>query len=76
MSQRTANHPSPTYDDLDDWLTPLQARQYLKISRSHLYELIRSERLPAKRWGKRNIRIPKTAVSPLAVASETTRPAA
>lgn len=74
MSRHTASIKSLTFDELDDWVTPSIAWQYLKVSKSHLYEMINSGALPAKRWGKRNLRIPKEALRP--EVSTTTLPAA
>lgn len=64
MSCNPTPLPRLTYEQLDDWVTPSVAWRYLGISRSHLYEMVRSGRIPAKRWGIRNIRIPKAALAP------------
>ena len=64
MSQDSTNHDRLTFDQLDDWVKPSIAWRYLGVSRSNLYEMIRSHALPAKRWGKRSVRIPNDALTP------------
>lgn len=51
------------FDDLEDWVRPMDVVKYLSISRSSLYELVRAGILPSKRLG-RSIRIPKHALDP------------
>lgn len=64
MPQVIADRERLTFDELDDWVKPSIAWKYLGVSRSNLYEMIRSRTLPAKRWGKRCVRIPKAALAP------------
>jgi excisionase family DNA binding protein len=56
-------HDRPRFEELADWVTPSEARQYLGLSRSSMYELIHSQTLPCKRFG-RLIRVPKSALRP------------
>jgi excisionase family DNA binding protein len=49
--------------DLEDWVTPDQARRFLRVSKSTMYELLRSNQIPSRRWG-RQLRIPKEVLDP------------
>jgi excisionase family DNA binding protein len=49
------------FEDLPDLLTVEEARTYLGLGRSTLYELLRCKDLPCVRFG-RLIRIPRTAI--------------
>jgi excisionase family DNA binding protein len=60
--ERVRNY-RPRFEALADWVTPSEARQYLGLSRSSMYELIRSRTIPCKRFG-RLIRVPKSALRP------------
>lgn len=53
-----------SFSELEDWVTPSVAARYIGISKSHLYEMCRSNRIPSKRWGRRCLRIPKAALAP------------
>ncbi|MEQ1792740.1 MAG: helix-turn-helix domain-containing protein [Nitrospira sp.] len=55
--------PKPSFDQLPDWLNPEEVRVFLGLGRSTVYELIRSQQLPSRRFGRR-IRIPKVALAP------------
>jgi excisionase family DNA binding protein len=54
---------SPKFDDLPDWSRPMEVARYLHISRSAVYELLRTKAIPSRRLG-RSIRIPKAALDP------------
>jgi len=47
-------------EDLPQWLTPEEYRLLLRIGRTKVYEMIRTEEIPHKKLG-RLIRIPKGA---------------
>ena len=49
------------WDMLPDYLTPAEARAYLNLGRSTLYDLVRRGELPAVRFGK-VLRIPREAL--------------
>jgi excisionase family DNA binding protein len=49
------------YEMLPDYLTPAEARAYLNLARSTLYDLVRRGVLPAVRFGK-VLRIPREAL--------------
>jgi excisionase family DNA binding protein len=49
------------YEMLPDYLTPNEARAYLNLGRSTLYELVKRGELPAVRFGK-ILRIPREAL--------------
>jgi excisionase family DNA binding protein len=53
----------PSFSDLEDWVTPEQVRQFLNLSRSTVYELLKQGVIPSKPFG-RQLRIPKTALDP------------
>ena len=59
---RTARCPS--YEDLNDWISPCEAWRYLQISRGSFYGLVRRGSIPCKRLG-RVIRIPKASLKPM-----------
>jgi excisionase family DNA binding protein len=48
----------PRFDDLPDLVTPDDARAFLQIGRSAMYELLKSNAIESVRFGKL-IRIPK-----------------
>jgi excisionase family DNA binding protein len=49
--------------DLPEFLSPEEFRQYLGLSRSTVYDLLRRDVIPHQRFG-RCIRIPKAALHP------------
>lgn len=53
------------FDQLPDWLTPQEARSFLRLGKSTLYEKLRSGEIPSRRFG-RQYRIAKEAVRPVA----------
>jgi excisionase family DNA binding protein len=53
----------PRFDDLPDWVSPLEARRYLGVSHSFIYTMLQTKQLPSRRFG-RILRIPKAALSP------------
>lgn len=62
MHEHASSH-KPSFDSLPDWLSPEEARTFLGIGRTTLYELIRSRQLPSRKFG-RLIRVPKNALAP------------
>lgn len=52
-----------SFDQLPDWLSVEQARQFIGLGRATVYELIRSGELPSRKFG-RQIRVPKAALAP------------
>jgi excisionase family DNA binding protein len=61
------------YDDLPEFLSPDEFRQYFKLSRNTTYELLRRGEIPHLRFG-RQIRIPKTALQQMTLAGYSARP--
>ena len=55
--------PKSKFDKLPDWLTPQEAREYLRLGKSTLYEKLKSGEIPARRFG-RQFRISKEALRP------------
>jgi excisionase family DNA binding protein len=53
----------PTFEHLPDWLSPEEARRYLGLSRTSIYELLRSNAISHKKFGRR-ILIPKEVLRP------------
>ena len=51
------------FENLPDWLSPVQVCQYLKLGRSTVYELIRSGQIYSRKFG-RLLRVPKSALHP------------
>jgi excisionase family DNA binding protein len=49
------------WEMLPDYLTPEEARAYLNLGRTTVYDLVRSGELPAVRFGK-VLRIPREAL--------------
>jgi excisionase family DNA binding protein len=56
MSSRTI-----PYEELPQYLTPAELQAYLSLSRNTVYDLLRRNEIPHRRFG-RTIRIPKTAL--------------
>ena len=63
--KRPAGTVNLSFAELPDWLPPAEARAFLKLSRTSMYELIRSKAIPSRKFG-RLIRIPKSALDPSA----------
>jgi|CXWL01.1.fsa_nt_gi excisionase family DNA binding protein len=55
--------PALHTDSLPDWLSPLEVQRYLRLSRTSVYDLLRSGAIQHQRFG-RSIRIPKSALAP------------
>lgn len=51
----------PRFDELPDLCTPEQARAFLQIGRTKIYELVKTGGLPSLRFGT-TVRIPKRAL--------------
>jgi excisionase family DNA binding protein len=49
------------YEQLPEYLTPAEVQAYLNLSRNTVYELLRRNEIPHRRFG-RTIRIPKAAL--------------
>jgi excisionase family DNA binding protein len=60
---------STRFEELPDFLTVEEARTYLGLGRSTLYELLRCKELPCVRFG-RVIRVPRSAIEQYALKSE------
>jgi excisionase family DNA binding protein len=56
--------PTVPYDQLPEYLTPEEFRDYMRIGRNSVYELLRRDEIPHVRFG-RTIRIPKAALQQL-----------
>lgn len=65
MTQAITTNYKPSFDRLPDWLTPEEVRIFLGLGRATVYELIRSNKIPARRFGRR-LRIPKDSIRPSA----------
>lgn len=62
------NHPqsaSTRFEVLPDWMTVGEARRFLRLSRTTMYDRIRSGEIPARRFG-RQYRIAKESLRPSA----------
>jgi excisionase family DNA binding protein len=57
---RTLDRRTPV-EDLPEFLSPEEFRRYLGLGRSTVYDLLRRNELPHKRFG-RVIKIPKSAL--------------
>ena len=66
------NTRSLPYNELPELLTPAEVQDYLSLSRTTVYELLRRNEIPHVRFG-RLIRIPKTALKHQEVAAAETR---
>lgn len=51
------------YEVLPDWMTVAEARRFLRLSRSTMYDRLRSGEIPARRFG-RQYRIAKESLRP------------
>ena len=61
--RNTSTHPKTKFDQLPDWLTPQEARSFLRLGKSTLYEKLRTGEIPSRRFG-RQFRIAKDALRP------------
>ncbi len=61
------NTPKTKFDQLHDWLTPEEARAFLRLGKSTLYEKLRSGEIPSRRFG-RQFRIAKEVLRPVAAS--------
>ena len=59
----TSKHLNPKFDQLPDWMTPREARSFLRLGKSTLYEKLRSGEIPSRRFGKQ-FRIAKESLRP------------
>jgi len=58
------NHHAPAprrFEELPDMCSPEEAREFLRLGKNGIYELLKTGALPCKRFG-RLIRIPKIAL--------------
>jgi len=65
----TAKARSMRFDALPDWMTVDEARKFLRLGRSTIYERIRRGEIHARRFG-RQFRISKNALCPSAPEHE------
>ena len=56
------------YEDLPEFLTPEEARQFLGLGKTGIYEALKNGRLASVRFG-RLIRVPRSALNPSAALS-------
>ena len=62
--KKTSSVKQPVkFDALPDWMTPDEARKFLRIGRSTLYERLRIGEINSRRFG-RQFRIAKEALRP------------
>jgi putative molybdopterin biosynthesis protein len=54
--------PHVPFEDLPELLTPEEAREYLRVSKNTIYDLLRRGEIPSVRYG-RLIRVPKSAIA-------------
>lgn len=52
------------FENLPDWMTVAEARSFLRLSRSTMYDKLRSGEIPSRRFG-RQFRISKESLRPL-----------
>jgi excisionase family DNA binding protein len=56
--------PSPShFINLPEWLTPAEVQAFLRLSRSSLYQRLRSGDIPSRKFG-RQYRVAKAALKP------------
>ncbi len=53
----------PKFETLSDWASPQEVQSFLGLSRSTVYELIKSGEIPSRKFGRR-LRVPKEALRP------------
>ena len=56
-------HYYSKFEDLPDWMTVMEARRFLRLSRSTMYDRLRSGEISARRFG-RQYRISKESLRP------------
>lgn len=61
------------WEDLPDWLSPEEARRYLGIGRSTIYDALAKGQMAHRRFGRR-ILIPRSALPRPARDAKTARP--
>ena len=61
----TSNRHKSKFDQLPDWLTPQEARSFLRLGKSTLYERLRTGEINSRRFG-RQFRIAKETLRPSA----------
>jgi excisionase family DNA binding protein len=59
-----STHSPTKFEQLPDWLTPAEARQFLRLGKSSLYEKLRSGEIASRRFG-RQFRIAKATLRPV-----------
>lgn len=64
----SAKSPIKHFEELPDWMTPNEARKFLRIGRSTLYERLRTGEIGSRRFG-RQFRITKESLRPSVGAS-------
>lgn len=52
MKRRAPKIEGTHYEQLPDWLTPMEARIFLRVSRSKMYELLKTGEVPFRRFGR------------------------
>lgn len=52
------------FENLPDWMTVSEARRFLRLSRSTMYDRLRSGEIPSRRFGKQ-FRISKESLRPI-----------
>jgi excisionase family DNA binding protein len=64
MKSAERNHVErPRFEDLADVVSPEEARAFLGLSRSTMYERLRDGSIPYRKYG-RLLRIPRSALDP------------
>ncbi|MDF0673244.1 MAG: helix-turn-helix domain-containing protein [Nitrospira sp.] len=66
MKRHSSKPRSFKFDHLPDWMTVVEARTFLRLSRSTMYDRLRSGEIPARKFG-RQFRIPKESLRPTGV---------
>jgi excisionase family DNA binding protein len=61
MKTKPAVDKRTSVEDLPEFMSPEEFRAYVGISRSTIYDLLRRNEIPHRKFGKR-IRIPKTVL--------------
>lgn len=60
---KKSQHRSTKFDVQPDWMTVQEARIFLRLSRTTMYDRLRSGEIPARRFG-RQYRIAKESLRP------------
>jgi excisionase family DNA binding protein len=53
------------FDQLPDWVSPEEARSFLGVGRTTMYQLLNDDEIPSRTFGRQK-RIPKEALRPAA----------